>query len=97
VETQGCNLAEALKFEDFTDDELRSVLKQMVRKAGLMVDPETVIAATKLVAQGRRLDDFGNAGAVETILGRAKLNKSARLAQAIEARQQARARGTIFL
>jgi hypothetical protein len=41
------------------------------------------------------MDGFGNAGAVETILGRAKVNKSARLAEAIEQRKQARASGVL--
>ena len=55
--------------------------------AGLIITPDVAKEVVRIVARGRRLDGFGNAGAVETILGRAKLNKSKRLAAAaIEAR-----------
>eukprot|EP01036_Dinobryon_divergens_P035951 gene35952-46693_t len=82
------NLSEAIRFEDFSDDELKTILKESVIRSGLMIRPETATDVVRIVARGRRLDGFGNAGAVETILGRAKLNKSKRLeAAAIEHRQ----------
>lgn len=87
------NLGEAVKFEDFTDDELRRILKHMASQAGMVIDPETTTAAIKLVSQGRRLDGFGNAGAVESILTRAKTAKAARLAAAVTARREAVAKG----
>jgi hypothetical protein len=117
--------SEALRFDDFTDMELRTILKRMVsnywlvflphvfqvNKAGLIIDPETAKEVIRYVAQGRRLDGFGNAGAVEvchenhqsipfhyinfpqTILGRAKVNKSSRLTALRTARSIAQMEG----
>ena len=56
------------------------ILKRNVEKAGLIIQPDVADKIVSIVARGRRLEGFGNAGAVETILGRAKLNKSRRLA-----------------
>jgi hypothetical protein len=72
------NLDEALKFEDFSDDELRTILLSMICKEGLRANSKTVSLAIKLVSQRRRLDDFGNAGEVSQILDRAKVKLSMR-------------------
>jgi hypothetical protein len=87
------NVDEALLFEDYTDSELRDILKAMVVKAGLVIDPETATEAVRLVAEGRRLPAFGNAGAVENILGRAKVNKAVRLSSALQEWREGRASG----
>jgi SpoVK/Ycf46/Vps4 family AAA+-type ATPase len=72
------NLDEALKFEDFNDDELKTILLNMVAKEGLRTTSKAGTLAVKLVSQRRRLDDFGNAGEVSQILDRAKIKLSMR-------------------
>jgi hypothetical protein len=46
-----------------------------VSKCGLVVSPETAREVIRHVAQGRRLDGFGNAGEVEVRLKTAALNQ----------------------
>ena len=72
------NLEEGLVFEDFSDDELRKILKDLVVNASLSIDPSTLDYAVKLIAQKRRMDDFGNAGECSALLDRAKMKLSAR-------------------
>ena len=69
----------------------------MISRSGLAIEPEDAGAVVKLIARGRRLDGFGNAGAVETILGRAKLNKATRLSQADADAQVAAKQGLPYL
>ena len=72
------------------------ILIRKVDLAGLIITPDVAKEVVRIVARGRRLDGFGNAGAVETILGRAKTNKATRLsAAAIEARSSARTRKSV--
>jgi hypothetical protein len=66
----------------------RSILKRMAAKERLVIAPQTAKEVVRLVARGRRLDGFGNAGAVETILGRAKVNKSTRLVRQLGERSE---------
>ena len=50
---------EALEFEDFSDEDLKKVLLNLVRKEMLRVSESTVDFAIKQIAQRRRLDNFG--------------------------------------
>jgi hypothetical protein len=38
---------------------------RQVARCGLIIDPTTARTVTKKIAQGRRMDGFGNAGTVE--------------------------------
>jgi AAA lid domain len=87
------NLSEALRFEDFNDDELKQILLRSVQNAGLVLYPEDAVKAVKVIARGRKMDNFGNAGAVDSALTRAKTNKSARLRDALTAASLARRNG----
>ena len=86
-------LSEALRFEDFSDKDLKTVLKRMVVKERLVISQQTVEEAIKLVSRRRRLPGFGNAGEVENFLGRAKANKALRLARAAAAFDDAQRAG----
>ena len=87
------NLSEALRFDDFNDAELREILKRMVGKERLVIAPQTAQEVVPIIARGRRMDGFGNAGAVETFVGRAKVNKAARMVRQVGERTFAQRQG----
>ena len=72
------NLDDVLYLDDFTDEQLTTVLKRLIRKEGLRAEPSTIQLAVRLVSQRRRLDNFGNAGEVAQILDRAKVKLAGR-------------------
>jgi len=76
------NLAEAFIFEDFTDDEIKIVLKNQIVNCGLTCEPSTLDFAVKEISKKRMQEMFGNAGEAEQILTHAKLKMSARLSKA---------------
>lgn len=76
------NLGEAFLFEDFSDEDIRRVLKRQIVQAELYTEASTLDYAVSLISQKRMEDGFGNAGEAEQILGRAKLRHSARLSAA---------------
>lgn len=75
------NLGEAFMFEDFTDEQIKKVLKSQVVNAGLTCEPSTLDFAVKVISKKRMEDGFGNAGEAEQILTRAKLRISQRVSK----------------
>ena len=75
------NLGEAFLFEDFSDEEIRLVLKRQIVQAELYSSPATLDHAVTLISQKRLEEGFGNAGEAEQMLNRAKLRHSARLSE----------------
>lgn len=75
------NLGEAFVFEDFSDEDIRLVLKRQVVQAELYATPATLDHAVTLISQKRLEEGFGNAGEAEQMLNRAKLRHSARLSE----------------
>lgn len=75
------NLSEAFEFEDFSDEDIKKVLKNQVVRAGLTCCPTTLDFAVQNISKKRMEDGFGNAGEAEQILTRAKLRLSQRLSQ----------------
>ena len=73
------NFSEALLFEDFSDEDIKKVLKGQVIAAGLACEPSTLDYAVSIITKKRMEDGFRNAGEAEQILTRAKLRLSARL------------------
>jgi SpoVK/Ycf46/Vps4 family AAA+-type ATPase len=73
------NIGEALMFEDFTDEDIKKVLKQQVVEAGLIAEPGTLDYAISVITKKRMEDGFRNAGEAGQILDRAKLRHSTRL------------------
>ena len=76
------NISEAFFFDDFTDQEIKQVLKSQVINTGLICQPSTLDFAVQTISKKRMEDGFGNAGEAEQILTRAKLRLSARISKA---------------
>ena len=75
------NLGDPMMFDDFTDEEIKKVLKAQVVNAGLACEPATLDFAVRTISKKRMEDGFGNAGEAEQILTRAKLRISQRVSQ----------------
>lgn len=65
-------LSDAFYFEDFNDEELRQVLDLKLNKQGLNAADEAKKVAIEVLARERDRPNFGNAGAVENLISRAK-------------------------
>jgi hypothetical protein len=65
-------LGDAFYFDDFSDADLRQVLDYKLKKQGLKASEEAKRAAIEVLARERDRPNFGNAGAVENIISRAK-------------------------
>jgi hypothetical protein len=73
---------DAFIFENYDDDALRTILLSKAASAGLAVPDDTASAAVALLARQRQKKHFGNGGAVENLLTRAKEALAARVAAA---------------
>jgi SpoVK/Ycf46/Vps4 family AAA+-type ATPase/DNA-binding transcriptional MerR regulator len=73
------NLDQAFEFADFSDSDLRHVLKQLVVDSELQITPQVLDFAIQEISKKRMLEGFGNAGEARQILDRANLRLSARL------------------
>ena len=65
-------LSAAFYFEDFTDDELMSILVNGAARDALKLPRETASVAVAMLAKERVKPNFGNAGAANELLNRAK-------------------------
>lgn len=65
-------LSDAFYFEDFTDENLLRVLNYKLKKQGLKATDEAKRVALEVLARERDRPNFGNAGAVENMISRAK-------------------------
>ena len=73
------NASMPVRFEDFTDTELASILSAECRKLDLVAPLPVKRHAIKKLAKLRALPNFGNAGAVQTMLADAKARMAVRL------------------
>ena len=71
----------AFVFQDYDDAALVRILRSRCKKDGLGIDLDTANYAISQLARARAQPNFGNAGAVNNLLGRAKLCMQARLAK----------------
>ncbi|KAL9637354.1 MAG: hypothetical protein Q9164_002237 [Protoblastenia rupestris] len=74
-------LSDAFYFEDFNDKELRKILDLKLKKQGIGVTDEAKHVAIKILARERDRPNFGNAGAVENLISRAKEGEHKRRSQ----------------
>lgn len=74
------NLDDALFFEDYDDEALFRILGAKAKAAGLKLSLQTQRAAVKILARQRNLPNFGNAGAIDNLLGNARVRMQKRLA-----------------
>jgi hypothetical protein len=65
-------LASAFMFEDFTNDELRLILVRAAERDKIGLPRDAAEAGVKILAKMRAKPNFGNAGAAEGLLSRAK-------------------------
>ena len=74
-------LGDAFHFEDFNDEELRKILDLKLKKQGIVATDEAKHVAIKILARERDRPNFGNAGAVENLISRAKEGEHKRRSQ----------------
>ncbi|KAI0434472.1 P-loop containing nucleoside triphosphate hydrolase protein [Xylaria sp. FL1042] len=65
-------LSDAFYFDDFNDEDLMRILNFKLRKQGLKATEEAKQTAIQVLARERDRPNFGNAGAVENMISRAK-------------------------
>jgi hypothetical protein len=70
--TRRFRLSDAFHFEDFIDLDLILVLDLKLRKQDLKATDKTKKVAIEVLARERDRPNFGNIGAVENLLSRAK-------------------------
>ena len=65
-------LSDAFHFDDFNDADLMKILNLKLKKQGLKATDEAKQVAIEVLARERDRPNFGNAGAVENMISRAK-------------------------
>ncbi|KAI1273974.1 P-loop containing nucleoside triphosphate hydrolase protein [Xylaria sp. FL0933] len=65
-------LSDAFYFDDFNDEDLMRILEFKLKKQGLKATEEAKQTAIQVLARERDRPHFGNAGAVENMISRAK-------------------------
>ncbi|OAL25146.1 hypothetical protein AYO22_05023 [Fonsecaea multimorphosa] len=71
-------ISEAFHFDDFGDEELRQILDFKLKKQGLDATDEAKDVCIGILSKTRDRPNFGNAGEVENLIGRAKAHHQAR-------------------
>jgi hypothetical protein len=72
-------LEKAIEFKDYDDPALIHILRAVAQKDGMAMSSELVSFAIQQLAKARTLPHFGNAGAVNSLLARARLAMQGRL------------------
>lgn len=72
-------LEDAFHFDAFDEDELRRILHLKLKDQDLTATSEGATVALEVLARERNMMNFGNAGAVENLLSRAKINRQQRI------------------
>lgn len=72
-------LSSAFEFEDFSDEELRSILDKKLQAQGFTASEEAKRVAMEVLSRSRNQQNFGNAGEVDILLDRAKAAQQIRL------------------
>ena len=77
-------MSSAFEFDDFTDEELRQILDTKVRDQGFTMTDQARQVALEMLSRARNHLNFGNAGEIDIILGKAKESQQARLVKQTE-------------
>lgn len=72
-------LSSAFEFQDFSDEELRSIFDQKLRAQGFTASEEAKKVAMEVLSRSRNRQNFGNAGEIDILLDRAKEAQQIRL------------------
>jgi hypothetical protein len=83
--TRRFQLSDAFKFEDFSDSELQEILNFKLQSQGLGADAMAVKVAIDVLGRLRMGLNFGNGGAVENLISKAKSNFQQRQSRLTEA------------
>jgi len=80
------NMDDAVIFEDFSDDDIKHVLLNLIRSAKLCIEMPVLDFAVQQISLKRNSDGFANAAEAQSSLNRAILNLTARKQAAFEAK-----------
>ncbi|KAK7738946.1 hypothetical protein SLS63_002283 [Diaporthe eres] len=72
-------LSSAFEFEDFSDEELRTILDKKLQAQGFTASEEAKKVAMEVLGRSRNRQNFGNAGEIDILLDRAKAAQQIRL------------------
>lgn len=72
-------LSSAFEFQDFSDEELRSILDWKLQAQGFTASEEARKVAMEVISRSRNQQNFGNAGEINILLDRAKEAQQIRL------------------
>lgn len=72
-------MSSAFVFEDFDDDALSKILDLKLKQAGFKASGQARTAALDVLGRARNRPNFGNAGEIDILLGRAKASHQKRL------------------
>ncbi|KAJ7601754.1 P-loop containing nucleoside triphosphate hydrolase protein, partial [Mycena polygramma] len=71
-------IADAFRFEDFTESQLREILDMKLKEQDLKATDAAKIVALEVLSRARHRPNFGNAGDIENLLGHAKTHHATR-------------------
>ncbi|KAI9687140.1 MAG: hypothetical protein M1822_002551 [Bathelium mastoideum] len=77
-------LASAFRFNSFTPDELHQILRLKLAEEDLTVTEQGEHTAMDVLSRARNLSNFGNAGEVSNVIGKAKLSWQKRMTDAVD-------------
>lgn len=72
-------IASSFIFDDFTEDELSTILHKNIATAGFVSTPDATKVAIESLSRARGRPNFGNAGEVDILLDKAKLRYQTRI------------------
>ncbi|KAK3897515.1 helicase required for RNAi-mediated heterochromatin assembly 1, partial [Staphylotrichum tortipilum] len=71
-------VASGFVFDDFSDDELRTILDRKLKQQGYQVTDQAATVAMEMLKRARNRPNFGNAGEIDIILDAAKARHQTR-------------------
>lgn len=74
-------IASAFNFEDFSDDELRTIFNKKLKEQGYAVTDQTAKVAMEILGRARNRPNFGNAGEIDIMLDSTKARHMRRLSK----------------
>ncbi|KAL2169396.1 hypothetical protein VTG60DRAFT_6102 [Thermothelomyces hinnuleus] len=74
-------IASGFYFDDFTDEELRTILDSKIKQQGYEVGSQAAGVAMEMLKRARNRPNFGNAGEIDILLDAAKARHQARFSR----------------
>jgi hypothetical protein len=76
-------IASGFQFEDFTDDELRTIFDMKVKQQGYQVTDQAANVAMEMLKRARNRPNFGNAGEIDILLDATKARHQTRFSKGL--------------